>query len=124
MQSSISPHFSKLEIGLLLAIIIGFVVAYTINNGMYKQTKQEILIMPSVQPSPTGITSPIRPTITQSQTSIGQCTKTSDCGAQRICEEGLCVKVPAPEITKTTTLLQCPTGLVRVCKAGICECLA
>lgn len=125
-------RFSLIEILLLLSIITALAVAYIMNNGMYKKTKQNVVVIPTSQPLPTDITQPISPSVPQKQTQVEQCISDSNCGRCKTCQEGLCVLEPTCSNqddttiinpTPTPAILNCPQGLVKVCQAGICECL-
>lgn len=103
MQPSSNPFFTKLDMIILVCIFIALAVAYLMNNGIYKQYKQNVIIVPSLLPSITGIIASQAPTNLPQNVDINQCAEDKDCGRNKKCEEGLCVKIPLLQPTVSST---------------------
>ncbi len=136
MQPSPNHSFSLLELFIFIGIILAIAIAYIMNNGQFKNTTQQIIDESLVSPTITRSNPQFTPTKPSETLITEQCSTTAQCAPCQTCQEGLCVVAPSciggiiqsnlsptPVNQMITPPISCPTGSVRVCEAGVCECL-
>lgn len=115
-------HISKLEVFLMFGVIICLAVAYITQNKLYKNTKLDIVNMPSQKSVPTRTIIDVAPTNSSTASAIEQCIEDTECGLNRKCVEGLCVQNPVATQSILPTATICPSGKELVCADNQCEC--